>query len=146
MAAERYVAPDKATLLFNRAVAWLTRRGVSVAGSRELAVKGRKSGKVQKVPVNLLPIDGQRYLVAPRGQTQWVKNLRVAGSGELRVGRRVEQFTATELSDEEKLPVLREYLRRWAWEVKSFLDDVDKNSPDSRLQEIAPGFPVFRLG
>ena len=145
MTSERYIAPDKATLLFNRVVAWLTRRGVSVAGSRELAVKGRKSGKIQRVPVNLLSLDGQRYLVAPRGQTQWVKNLRVAGTAELRVGRRAETFTAAELTDEEKPPVIREYLRKWAWEVKSFLDDVDKDSPDERLREIAPGFPVFRV-
>lgn len=146
MTRERYIAPDKATLLFNRAVAWLTRRGVSVAGSRELAVKGRKSGKIQRVPVNLLPLEGHRYLVAPRGHTQWVKNLRVAGTGELRVGRRVEQFTATELPDQEKVPVIREYVRRWAWEVKSFLgDDVSKDSSDEQLLEVAPGFPVFRL-
>lgn len=145
MTPERYIAPDKATMLFNRAVAALTRLGVSIAGSRELRVKGRKSGKVQRTPVNLLPLDGQRYLVAPRGQTQWVKNLRAAGSGELRVGRRVETFTPAELTDDEKLPVIREYLRRWAWEVKSFLEDVDKDSPDDRLREIAPGFPVFRL-
>jgi deazaflavin-dependent oxidoreductase (nitroreductase family) len=142
---DRYVAPDKATLLFNRAVAALTRMGVSIAGSRELAVKGRKSGKTQRVPVNLLTLDGERYLVAPRGHTQWVKNLRAAGTAELRVGRRRETFTASELADEEKPPVIREYLRRWAWEVKAFLADVDKDSPESRLLEIAPGFPVFRL-
>lgn len=145
MTTDRYLAPDKATLLFNRAVAALTRMGVSIAGSRELAVKGRKSGKIQRVPVNLLTLDGERYLVAPRGHTQWVKNFRAAGTAELRVGRRRETITATELADEEKPPVIREYLRRWAWEVKAFLEDVDKDSPESRLLEIAPGFPVFRL-
>lgn len=144
-ASDRYVAPDRATLLFNRAVAALTRLGVSVAGSRELAVKGRKTGRIQRVPVNLLTLDGRRYLVAVRGQTQWVRNLRAAGTGELRVGRRVEAFTATELPDEDKVPVLREYLRRWGWEVKAFMDGVSKDSPESRLREIAPGLPVFRV-
>lgn len=139
------MAPDKATLVFNRVVAALTRLGVSVAGSRELAVRGRKSGKTQRVPVNLLSFQGERYLVAPRGHTQWVKNLRVAGTAELRVGRRRETVTATELADADKPPVIREYLRRWAWEVKAFLTDVDKDSPESRLLEIAPGFPVFRV-
>lgn len=144
-ASDRYVAPDRATLLFNRAVAALTRLGVSVAGSRELAVKGRKTGRIQRVPVNLLTLDGRRYLVAVRGQTQWVRNLRAAGTGELRVGRRVEAFTATELPDEDKVPVLREYLRRWGWEVKAFMDGVSKDSPESRLREVAPGLPVFRV-
>ncbi|MGH3432177.1 MAG: nitroreductase/quinone reductase family protein [Thermocrispum sp.] len=145
MTAERYVAPGKATLLFNRVVAGLTRLGISVAGSRELAVRGRTSGTTRRVPVNVLTFEGERYLVAPRGQTQWVKNLRVAGTGELRVGRRTETVTATELADADKPPVIREYLRRWAWEVKAFLDNVDKDSPENRLLEVAPGLPVFRL-
>lgn len=69
------------------AVTWITRHGISLLGSRVLSVRGRKSGEVRSVPVNLLPFAGERYLVAPRGQTQWVRNLRVAGEGRLRVGR-----------------------------------------------------------
>jgi hypothetical protein len=90
-------------------------------------------------------VEGERYLVAPRGHTQWVRNLRAAGTGELRLGRRVEAFTATELDDEEKLPVLREYLRKWAWEVGAFFEGVDKDSPDEVLRAAAPGFPAFRI-
>ena len=143
--AERYVAPDRATRVFNWFVVRLTRLGVSVAGSRELAVPGRTTGRIQRVPVNPLKVGGRRYLVAPRGQTQWVKNLRVAGRAELRVGKRTEVFTASEVADEDKLPVLREYLRRWAWEVKGFLGDLTKDAPDERLRSAAPGFPVFRI-
>src|SRR2546421_1062635 len=109
----RYVEPGPATRVFNTAVAGLTRLGVSVWGSRILAVRGRTSGEWRTTPVNLLSFEGERYLVAPRGQTQWVRNLRVAGGGELRVGRRAERFTATELPDQDKPPVLRAYLRRW---------------------------------
>jgi deazaflavin-dependent oxidoreductase (nitroreductase family) len=98
--------------VFNRAVAFLTQRGVSVLGSRVLAVRGRTSGVWRTTPVNLLDHDGHRYLVSARGDGQWVRNLRAAGTGELRVGRRTEAFRGRELSDKEKVPVLRAYLKR----------------------------------
>ena len=101
-ATDRYLEPGRVARLFNRIVAGLTRLGISVWGSRVLAVRGRSSGAWRTVPVNLLVVDGQRYLVAPRGVTQWVRNLRAAGGGELRVGRRVEVFTAEELADDDK--------------------------------------------
>lgn len=141
----RYLKPTRSEAIFNRAVAALTRLGISVAGSRVLAVRGRASGEWRTTPVNLLTVDGERYLVSPRGITQWARNIRVAGGGELRVGRRVEEVTVVELADDEKATVLREYLRRWAWEVGRFFEGVDASSSDERLAEIAPGFPVFRL-
>jgi deazaflavin-dependent oxidoreductase (nitroreductase family) len=144
-ATSRYVQPGRSTLLFNSAVAGLTRLGVSVWGSRVLAVRGRASGEWRTVPVNLLTFDGERYLVAPRGVTQWVRNIRAAGGGELRVGRRVEEFRIDELADDEKPPVLREYLRRWKFEVGVFFDGVDASASDEKLLDIAPGYPVFRL-
>jgi hypothetical protein len=83
----RYVEPGWFTRnIFNRAIAGLTRLGVSVWGSRQLRVRGRTSGEWRSTPVNLLTFEGERFLVAPRGETQWVRNLRVAGTGELRVG------------------------------------------------------------
>ncbi len=133
------------THVFNRAVAGLTRAGVSIAGSRVLQVRGRTSGRVRETPVNLLTVDGVRYLVAPRGQTQWVRNLRVAGEGALRVGRRTERFRAAELPDGDKPEVLRAYLRRWKWEVGAFFGGVDPDAPDTDLRRIAPDHPVFRI-
>jgi len=130
---------------FNRTVAWLTRRGFSVWGSRVLYVRGRKSGQWRSNPVNVLTHEGRRYLVAPRGHTQWVRNLRAAGGGELRVGRRVERFTATELADADKPGVLRDYLRRWKFEVGVFFDGVNADATDAKLLEIAPGYPVFLI-
>jgi deazaflavin-dependent oxidoreductase (nitroreductase family) len=141
----RYIRATRSTAVFNGIVAWLTRIGVSIYGSRVLAVRGRKSGEWRTVPVNLLTHGGVRYLVAPRGHTQWVRNLRVARDGELRVGRRIEVFTATELADDDKPPVLREYLRRWKFEVGVFFDGVDASASDEKLRSIAPGYPVFRL-
>jgi len=95
--------------------------------------------------VNLLDVDGESYLVAPRGVTQWVRNLRAAGGGVLRVGRRRQQFTAVELTDSAKAAVLRPYLRRWKWEVGQFFDGVGPDASDEELLAIAPGYPVFQL-
>jgi len=131
--------------LFNGIVATLTRLGISIWGSRVLSVRGRKSGEWRSTPVNLLTYEGQRYLVSPRGHTQWARNLRVAGGGELRVGRRVETFTAKELPDEQKPELLRAYLRRWKFEVGMFFDGVGPDAPDEKLLEIAPGYPVFQI-
>jgi deazaflavin-dependent oxidoreductase (nitroreductase family) len=141
----RYVRPGRSTNVFNKPVAALARAGVSLLGSRELRVLGRSSGEWRTTPVNLLVVDGERYLVAPRGQTQWVRNIRVAGGGELRLGRRIEQFRAVEVADQDKPVVLRRYLKRWSWEVGMFFDGVDANSTDATLLEIAPGFPVFKV-
>jgi deazaflavin-dependent oxidoreductase (nitroreductase family) len=142
----RYLAPGWFTRnVFNRAVRRLTRLGISVAGSRELRVRGRKSGEWRSTPVNLLTVDGERYLVAPRGQAQWVRNIRVSGTGELRVGRRTEPIRADEVADNAKAPILREYLRKWAWEVGAFFEGLDKHPSAEDLARVAPGFPVFRI-
>ena len=142
----RYLAPGWFTRqVFNRAVRRLTRLGISVAGSRELRVRGRSSGEWRSTPVNLLTLEGQQYLVAPRGVTQWVRNLRVAGTGELRVGRRTQPFSANELRDADKTPVLREYVRRWGFEAGQFFEGLDAKSDDVALARVAPGFPVFLL-
>ncbi|MDN5918230.1 MAG: nitroreductase family deazaflavin-dependent oxidoreductase [Pseudonocardia sp.] len=141
----RQLRPGRADRIGNRLLNGLLRLGVSVLGSRELAVRGRRSGEWRTTPVNLLTVDGERYLVAPRGHVQWVRNLRAAGGGELRLGRRTETFTATELTDDAKPELLRTYLRRWAWEVGRFFENVDADSSDERLREIAPGMPVFRI-
>lgn len=142
---ERFIAPTGMDAVFNRVVGFLTRIGLPLAGSRVLAVRGRSSGEWRTTPVNPLRVGGEVYLVSPRGHGQWVKNLRVAGSGELRVRGRATPFTATEVDDAAKPPILRAYLKAWAWEVGRFFEDVDASSSDARLLEVAPGFPVFRI-
>ena len=144
--AARYQRPGWFTKhVFNPAVAALTRLGVSVAGSRVLEVRGRKSGEPRRTPVNPLTLDGARYLVAPRGHTQWVRNLRARGEGRLIVGRRAEQFSASEIADEEKPAILRAYLEKWKWEVGAFFGGVGPDSPEEELRRIAPDHPIFRL-
>jgi hypothetical protein len=143
---DRYIKPDWFTKnIFNSSVAVLTRLGISVWGSRVLRVKGRKSGEWRSSPVNLLTYKGARYLVAPRGQTQWVRNIRVTHDGELMLGNRSEKFHAVEIADGAKLPILREYLKRWKFEVGMFFAGVGPDSPESELRRIAPDHPVFRV-
>jgi deazaflavin-dependent oxidoreductase (nitroreductase family) len=131
--------------VFNRSVAFMTRRGLSIWGSRVLAVRGRKSGAWRTTPVNLLTVDGQQYLVAPRGHVQWTHNMRAAGGGELRLGKRVDTFTATEVGDDDKVPLLRAYLKRWKAEVGVFFGGVGPDSSPEELRRIAPDHPVFRI-
>jgi deazaflavin-dependent oxidoreductase (nitroreductase family) len=141
----RYLAPNRSAEIFNNVTKWLTARGISLMGSRVLAVRGRKSGEVRTTVVNLFTYEGERYLLAPRGHTQWVRNLRAVGEGELRLGRRAERFTPVEIADADKTPLIRLYLRKWAWETGAFFDGLKADSPDADIAAAAPGFPVFRI-
>jgi deazaflavin-dependent oxidoreductase (nitroreductase family) len=143
---DQYRAPGWFTRnVFNQLVAFLTRQGISVLGSRVLAVKGRTSGEWRTTPVNLLSHDGRRYLIAPRGETQWVRNLRAAGTGELRLGKHAETFRGRELTDDEKVPVLRAYLKRWKAEVGIFFEGTGPDSSDDQIRAIAPKHPAFEV-
>lgn len=142
----RYLAPGWFTRkVANGLVGAAARLGLSMKGSRELRVRGRSSGEWRTTPVNPLQLDGATYLVAPRGTTQWVRNLRVAGEGELRLGRRVQGFHATEVADVDKTEILRAYLRNWRSEVGVFFDGVGPDATDDELADIAGGYPVFRV-
>lgn len=132
--------------VLNKVIVWLTRSGVSVRGSRVLEVTGRSSGKARQVPVNLLSFDGNDYLVSARGTGQWVRNVRAAdGRLDLLLGRRRQHVVATELTDDEKPPVLRAYLRRWKAEVGVFFGGVTADSTDDQLRAAGPDHPVFTL-
>jgi deazaflavin-dependent oxidoreductase (nitroreductase family) len=141
----RYLVPTRGTEVFNNVAKWLTARGISLMGSRVLAIRGRKSGQIRTTVVNLFEQDGERYLLSPRGHTQWVRNLRAAGEGELRLGRRAERFVPVEVADADKTPLIRLYLKKWAWETGAFFDGLKADSPDADIAAAAPGFPVFRL-
>lgn len=142
-----YKKPDWATMhLFNPAVAGLTRLGVSVWGSRVLEVRGRASGEPRTNPVNVLTIEGRQYLVAPRGETQWVRNVRAdEGRCVLILGRGRADYLATEVADDAKVAILRAYLKRWKAEVGVFFGGVGPDSTDAELAAIAPRHPIFVL-
>ncbi|MDJ0381191.1 nitroreductase family deazaflavin-dependent oxidoreductase [Streptomyces sp. G-G2] len=131
---------------FNALFGRLARLGISLAGSAELSVRGRKSGEMQRIPVNPYTDHGAQYLVSARGHSHWVRNMRAAGGGELRVGRRVRSFTAVELTDPaEKAVVLRGYLVKWGWEVNRFYQGVTANSSEEELRTASADHPVFRI-
>jgi hypothetical protein len=142
-----YKRPDWFTRnVFNRMVKGLTRLGVSVRGSRVLEHRGRTSGKLHHVPVNLLDIDGMEYLVSPRGETQWVRNVRHAdGHLVLILGRRRQLRTAREIPVADRVPMLRVYLRRWKFETGMFFDGVTPDSTDEEWAAVAADHPVFAL-
>ncbi|MFF5160964.1 nitroreductase family deazaflavin-dependent oxidoreductase [Streptomyces sp. NPDC000348] len=133
------------TIRLNSVIGWLARHGVSLAGTAEMSVRGRKSGRMQRIPVNPHTHDGGQYLVSARGHSQWVRNMRAAGGGELRVGRKVRAFTAVELPDEEKLPILRTYLEKWGWEVNQYFQGITARSSDEEIAAAAHDHPVFRI-
>jgi deazaflavin-dependent oxidoreductase (nitroreductase family) len=125
----RYLAPDR----FTQRIANPIVRALGFAST--LTVTGRKTGTPHKVPVNVLTHDGARYLVAPRGDTQWVRNLRAAGEGEVSRRGHHERVRATEVADVDKPPLIEAYLAKWGSQVKSQF----KELPD-------PGdHPVFRI-
>ncbi|MFJ3640630.1 nitroreductase/quinone reductase family protein [Streptomyces sp. NPDC090108] len=140
-----YLKGSPMTVRLNSVIGWLARHGLSLAGSAELSVRGRTSGRMQRVPVNPHTYEGGQYLVSARGHSQWVRNMRAAGGGELRVGRKLRRFTAVELPDAEKLPVLRTYLEKWGWQVDAYFQGVTAESPDAEILAAAPDHPVFRI-
>lgn len=142
---QHYIKAGNVEARFNKVVGWLSRHGVSLLGSAELSVRGRKSGQMLRIPVNPYTQDGTQYLISARGHSQWVRNMRVAGGGELRVGRRIRTFTAAEVPDDEKQVILRGYLKRWGWEVGRFFNGVTVDSSDQELTAAAPDHPVFRI-
>jgi deazaflavin-dependent oxidoreductase (nitroreductase family) len=145
MAEVAYKKPDWFTAhLVNPLVKGIHRLGIGVQGSETLAIRGRKSGEVRTNPVNPFELDGKTYLLSPRGNTQWVRNLRAAGEGELRSGRKVRHFRATEVPDSEKLPLMRLYMDKWAWEVKGFMG-IEADAPDDEVERVLPDHPAFSL-
>ena len=112
----------------NTLIRWLAEAGISLAGTRALRVRGRKTGQVRTVVINVLTVDGVDYLVSPRGNTQWARNVRAAGAVEMGPGWRRRGLRATEVDDAAKPELLRRYLDRWYWEVKGHIAGL---TPDS---------------
>jgi deazaflavin-dependent oxidoreductase (nitroreductase family) len=141
-----YKKPDWFTMhVVNPLIKGFHRFGINLAGSQTLAIRGRKSGEIRTNPVNPFELDGHTYLLSPRGNTQWVRNLRAAGGeGELRSGRKARHFHAEEVPDSEKLPLMRLYMDKWSWEVKGFLG-IDADATDEEIERILPDHPAFVL-
>jgi deazaflavin-dependent oxidoreductase (nitroreductase family) len=141
-----YNKPGKSVAFFNAIVAWMADRGITLAGARTLEVRGRKSGAIQRIPVNPLRQDGRTFLIGARGETQWARNVRASGECTLRGGRTSTVYRVTEVADVDKPAVLRPYLKRWGWEVASLMPvKISADSSDAELVAAGPVIPVFEL-
>lgn len=141
----RYDAPGPLARAGNALIRRLAEHGISVAGSTALRVRGRRSGKLRSVVVNMMTVDGRRYVVAPRGETEWVRNARAAGVIEVGPRRRSRAAQITEITDDAKPALLKRYLDRWYWEVKGHMADLTPHSSPEQLRAAAPHIPVFAL-
>jgi deazaflavin-dependent oxidoreductase (nitroreductase family) len=121
----------------------LLRAGIKIGTTSLLTVRGRKSGQPHTVPVTLVEQDGHRFLVAPYGVVQWVRNIRAAGTATLTRGRRSEVISVTELEAKEAAPVLKQYLSR-VGVVRPYFD-VAKDAPLEAFEGEAPRHPVFQV-
>lgn len=141
-----YVRPGfLTTRVLNPIVGFLAGRlGLPMKGARVLAVQGRRTGVWRRVPVNPITIGGVRYLVSPRGETEWARNLRASRTARLTFGRATETVRVEELADRDKVPVLRAYLGEWEWAVGRFFD-VGAGASEAELRRVAPRHPVFRI-
>ena len=141
----RYDAPNVAARAFNEMFRWLAEAGISIAGTRALRVRGRKTGKRRGVVINLLTVDGRDYVVSPRGNTQWARNARAAGVVEIGPRWRSREIRIAEVGDDDKPQLLKRYLDRWYWEVKGHVGGLTPESNDDELRAAAPSIPVFEL-
>jgi deazaflavin-dependent oxidoreductase (nitroreductase family) len=141
----RYEEPNRVVRAANAVIRWLAEMGVSIAGTRALRVQGRKSGKPRSVVINLLTIDGVDYLVSPRGNTQWARNVRAAGVVETGPRWRRRRARVSEVADAAKPELLRRYLGRWYWQVKDYVAGLTPDSTDEQFLAVAPTIPVFAL-
>ena len=141
----RYDQPNRAARVFNEVIRHLAELGIGIAGSRALRVRGRSTGQWRSVVVNVLDVDGREYVVSPRGNTQWVRNARAAGSVQTGPRWNRRQVNVREIPDAAKPELIRRYLQRWYWEVKGHSGGLTPSSTDSEVKEIAASIPVFEL-
>lgn len=141
----RYDEPNRAARAANATIRWLAEMGISIAGTRALRVRGRKSGRPRAVVINLLTVDGVDYLVSPRGNTQWARNVRAAGVVEVGPRWRRRRVVADEVDDAAKPALVRRYLDKWYWQVKDYVGGLTPDSADEEFRAGAPAIPVFAL-
>ena len=141
----RYDEPNRTARAANALIGWLAELGISISGTKALRVRGRKTGKLRGVVVNVLRVDGVDYLVSPRGNTQWVRNVRAAGVVDMGLRWHRRRVRITEVADAAKADLLKRYLDRWYWEVKGHIAGLTPDSGDDELHAAVPSIPVFAL-
>ena len=137
-------APTAGERIFNRVFGFLVGLGVGFSYNYLLQVRGRKSGKIYSTPVDLLELNGKKFLVAPRGRTQWVRNAEAAGEVTLKKGATRKCYGLRALSDAEKPPVLKAYLDTFKKEVQRYFS-IPAGSPPEAFRELSQSHPAFEL-
>ena len=140
-----YDVPGRGARMFNTVVHRLAEAGISIQGSTAIRVPGRTTGRLRGVVVNLMTLDGRRYLVSPRGNTQWARNARAAGCVEVGPRWRSRTHPLLEVADDAKPELLKRYLDRWFWKVKGHVGGLTPESSDEELRAAAPSIPVFEI-
>jgi deazaflavin-dependent oxidoreductase (nitroreductase family) len=136
--------PTAIERLFNRVFGFLVGLGLGMKHNYLLQVRGRKSGKLYSTPIDLLEINGRRYLVAPRGRTQWVRNAEAAGAVVLKKGRRQQSFSLRAVPDADKPELLKAYLDSFKTAVQRYFS-VAAGSDAQAFGAVAANYPVFEL-
>jgi hypothetical protein len=140
-----YDKPNLVARAANELIRWLAEAGISIAGTHALRVRGRKTGKLRGVVINLLTVDDHHFVVSPRGNTQWARNARSAGVVEMGPRWRSRQVRIAEVADDAKPQLLKRYLDRWYWEVKGHVAGLTPQSTDDEIRAAAPSIPVFEV-
>ncbi len=136
--------PSAGEKVFNRAFGFLVGLGLGMRHNYLLQVRGRKTGRVYSTPVNVLEMHGKRFLVAPRGRTQWVRNAEATGEVALKRGRSTQKFRLRSIPESERPQILKEYLERCATTVQRYFS-VPAGSPREGFAPLAAAYPVFEL-
>jgi deazaflavin-dependent oxidoreductase (nitroreductase family) len=137
-------APSAGERVFNRIFGFLVGLGLGFSHNYLLQVRGRKSGKIYSTPIDLLELGGKRFLVAPRGDTQWVRNAEAAGEVTLKKGSKRQKFGLRAVSDQEKPEILKAYLDQFRREVQRYFP-VPAGSPVEAFRELVQSYPAFEL-
>jgi deazaflavin-dependent oxidoreductase (nitroreductase family) len=141
---QAYRAPTTGERAFNRIFGFLVGLGLGSPYNYLLQVRGRKSGKIYSTPIDLLERNGKKFLVAPRGRTQWVRNAEAAGQVILKRGSSRQTFQLREIPDDEKPEILKAYLDTFKNQVQTYFT-VAAGSPLPAFAEVAQNYPAFEL-
>ncbi len=130
--------------VFNRLFGFLVGLGLGMRHNYLLQVRGRKTGRIYSTPVNVLDMQGKRFLVAPRGRTQWVRNAEAVGEVTLKRGASTQKFRLRAIPESGRPEILKEYLERYATTVQRYFP-VPAGSPREAFAAVAASYPVFEL-
>lgn len=139
-----YHRPAKFTQWMNRSFSWLAGLGLTPSDTVAVEVRGRRSGEARANVVTSVEVDGARYLVSPRGNAEWVRNVRAAGGEAVIRHRGRKRVRLEEMPVEQRPPIIKAYLGK-TWRATQQHIEVDRNAPVEEFARIADRHPIFRI-